>query len=98
MLPHYLGTLVLYHSDLVGRQDSHSGSIENHTADQNLQNNESTSLRISVVETLLYNTQNSRLQTLVVVDLLLYVAPPPPHCLKGFCVVFVFVCITLCPY
>ena len=36
MLPHYLGTLVLYHSDLVGRQDSHSGSIENHTVDQNL--------------------------------------------------------------
>ena len=36
VLPHYLGTLVLYHSDLVGRQDSHSGSIESHTADQNL--------------------------------------------------------------
>ena len=36
MLPHYLGTPVLYHSDLVGRQDSHSGSIESHTADQNL--------------------------------------------------------------
>ena len=36
MLPHYLGTPVLYHSDLVGRQDSHSGSIENHTVDQNL--------------------------------------------------------------
>ena len=36
ILPHYLGTPVLYHSDLVGRQDSHSGSIEDHTVDQNL--------------------------------------------------------------
>ena len=36
ILPHYLDTLVLYHSDLVGLQDSHSGSIEDHTPDQNL--------------------------------------------------------------